>query len=80
MPKSTRVTVLEQNLASQGKTPRTAGGTALPYSPYMPFSPITPITPRLLSRRERKEMQKAEGREVVKEMAKAEGELWDSGY
>ncbi|KAI9659711.1 MAG: hypothetical protein M1831_003609 [Alyxoria varia] len=36
-----------------------------PYSPYMPFSPVTPVTPRLVSKAERKQRHKEEGRRMA---------------
>jgi len=82
--KTTKTTVLERTTPVNGpqtgglKTPWSAG--AVPYSPYQPFSPITPITPRLVTKKDRKAMKKAEGRAPVTELIKSEDELWDSGY
>jgi hypothetical protein len=42
-------------------TPKT-GVPFTPYSPYMPFTPITPVTPHLTTKRDRKMMDKIEGR------------------
>ncbi|KAI9806122.1 MAG: hypothetical protein M1833_004529 [Piccolia ochrophora] len=77
---TTTVTVLERPAAGQGPNSPLRTGAQVPYSPYMPFTPMTPITPRLVTRQERKAREKAEGKEVVREMAKSEGELWDSAY
>jgi hypothetical protein len=48
----------------------------------MPFTPVTPVTPGLVSRRERKERIKAEGRKVLVEEdeVKDKEEMWDTGY
>lgn len=81
---TTKTTVLERTAPVNGlqtgglKTPWSAG--AVPYSPYQPFSPITPITPRLVTKKDRKAMKKAEGRAPVTELIKSEDEIWDSGY
>ncbi|KAH7380906.1 hypothetical protein BKA64DRAFT_713458 [Cadophora sp. MPI-SDFR-AT-0126] len=81
---TTKTTVLERNIKPNGphtgglKTPWSAG--AVPYSPYQPFSPMIPITPRLVTKEERKQKKKEEGRTPVLEMIKSEEELWDSGY
>ncbi|KAI9761507.1 MAG: hypothetical protein M4579_001017 [Chaenotheca gracillima] len=91
-PNQTKVTILERrppgyghsnmygNPLASARTPGTAG-MPVPYSPYMPFTPITPImTPRLITRDERKRRQREEGREIVEEMVKDDGEIWESGY
>lgn len=52
----------------------------VPYSPYMPFTPITPITPRLVTRQERRRMEREGGREVVRERVKGEAEMWGDAY
>ncbi|KAK0099447.1 hypothetical protein ONS95_004657 [Cadophora gregata] len=81
---TTKTTVLERNIKPNGpqtgglKTPWSAG--AVPYSPYQPFSPMIPITPRLVTKEERKQKKKEEGRTPVLEMIKSEDDLWDSGY
>ncbi|KAI9839723.1 MAG: hypothetical protein M1838_004277 [Thelocarpon superellum] len=75
---TTKITVLERAARPGPNSPLSPG--AVPYSPYMPFTPLTPISPRLVTKKERKAMQKEEGRGVVKEMIKSEGELFDAGY
>ncbi|CZS89715.1 uncharacterized protein RCO7_02461 [Rhynchosporium graminicola] len=81
---TTKTTVLERNIKPNGphtgglKTPWSAG--AVPYSPYQPFTPMIPITPRLVTKEERKQKKKEEGRTPVLEMIKSEEDLWDSGY
>jgi len=41
---------------------------------------MIPITPRLVTKEERKQKKKEEGRTPVLEMIKSEDDLWDSGY
>ncbi|KAL2062807.1 hypothetical protein VTL71DRAFT_5879 [Oculimacula yallundae] len=81
---TTKTTVLERHIKPNGphtgglKTPWSAG--AVPYSPYQPFSPMIPVTPRLVTKEERKQKKKEEGRTPVLEMIKSEDDMWDSGY
>jgi hypothetical protein len=42
-------------------TPKT-GVPYTPYSPYMPFTPVTPVTPHLVTKKERKQAKKWDGR------------------
>ncbi len=80
IPRITKTTILERpverDLGMRTGVPMT------PYSPYMPFTPITPVTPRLVSRQERKQKEKEEGKRVAfaEDKVKEEGELWSSGY
>lgn len=76
---ATRVTYLERRRDVSGP-PRT--GMATPYSPYMPFTPITPVTPHLMSRAERKQREKEQGRRALGQEDKVmeEDEMWGSGY
>ncbi|KAI9683873.1 MAG: hypothetical protein M1829_004207 [Trizodia sp. TS-e1964] len=84
----TKETVLDSTgmhgIASNGTTTPYTGMLSAPlrtpYSPYMPRTPMTPVTPRLVTRRERRAREREEGRSVVTELAKSEGELWDSAY
>ncbi|KAI9770179.1 MAG: hypothetical protein M1835_006596 [Candelina submexicana] len=80
IPRVTKTTILERP-AERDLGMRT-GVPMTPYSPYMPFTPITPVTPRLISRQERKQKQKEEGKRVAfaEDKVKEDGELWASGY
>ncbi|KAI9717155.1 MAG: hypothetical protein M1812_004903 [Candelaria pacifica] len=80
VPRVTKTTILERP-AERDLGMRT-GVPMTPYSPYMPFTPITPVTPRLVSRQERKQKEKEEGKRVAfaEDKVKEEGELWASGY
>lgn len=71
----TKTTYLERRGNFAGG-PRT--GVATPYSPYMPFTPLTPVTPRLISRQERRQMQRDKGRRVMVEEDRVidENEMW----
>jgi hypothetical protein len=62
-----------------GRTPRTGMMPQTPYSAYMPFTPMTPVTPGLMSRKDRKERIKAQGRQVLLEEdeVKDNEEMWD---
>lgn len=66
-PSMIKATVLERKAPIvQGlRTPMT-GVPMTPYSPYMPRTPLTPMTPsRLVTRAERKQREKEEGRRVA---------------
>lgn len=79
---ATKTTYLERRMdAMHLGSPRT-GVPMTPYSPYMPFTPITPVTPHLVSKKERKQMQKEKGRRVAvdTDLVKDDGDMWDSGY
>lgn len=81
-PSMIKATVLERNLPEHLRGPRT-GVPATPYSPYMPFTPLTPLTPsRLVTKQERKRMDKEAGRRVatVEDAVVEEGEMWGDGY
>ncbi|KAF1969557.1 hypothetical protein BU23DRAFT_557573 [Bimuria novae-zelandiae CBS 107.79] len=60
-----RTTVLNRRVQDplSMTTPRT-GVPYTPYSPYMPFTPITPVTPHLVTKKERKQARKWEGRKA----------------
>jgi hypothetical protein len=83
-PGATKTTFLDRHTDKigrgpmTGRTPRT-GVPMTPYSPYMPFTPITPITPRLVNKRERKELKKAQGKKVIieEDAVKDKDEMWD---
>jgi len=86
-PGPIKTTFLERKVERLGRGPLTArtprtGVPQTPYSAYMPFTPVTPVTPGLVSRRERKERIKAEGRKVLVEEdeVKDAEEMWDGGY
>ncbi|KAF2830884.1 hypothetical protein CC86DRAFT_367523 [Ophiobolus disseminans] len=66
-----QTTVLDRRNDKLSLTTPKTGVPFTPYSPYMPFTPITPVTPHLVSKKERKAAQKAEGRRlrVVREDA-----------
>lgn len=81
-PSMIKATVLERTLPEHLRGPRT-GVPATPYSPYMPFTPLTPMTPsRLVTKQERKRMEKEAGRRVatVEDAVVEEGEMWGDGY
>jgi hypothetical protein len=61
-----------------GRTPRT-GVPQTPYTPYMPFTPVTPVTPRLVSRKERRDRGKQEGRTLLddSDLVRETAEEWD---
>lgn len=70
----TKTTYVERRTNLNG--PRT--GVATPYSPYMPFTPLTPVTPRLMSRQERRQMERDRGRRVLAEGDQVidENQMW----
>lgn len=57
-----QTTVLDRRMDKLSLTTPKTGVPFTPYSPYMPFTPITPVTPHLVSKKDRKMMQKSEGR------------------
>jgi hypothetical protein len=72
----TKTTILERPAHNHG-APRT--GMPTPYSPYMPFTPLTPMTPsRLVTKKERKKEQKANGLRVLAEddMVASDEDMW----
>jgi hypothetical protein len=81
-PGPIKTTFLERKPMNRGpltaRTPRT-GVPQTPYSAYMPFTPMTPVTPGLVSKKERKERIKAEGRKVLVEedLVKDGDDMWD---
>ncbi|KAL8765271.1 MAG: hypothetical protein Q9209_007593 [Squamulea sp. 1 TL-2023] len=82
-PSMIKATVLERKLPDRSLgTPRT-GVPRTPYSPYMPFTPLTPMTPsRLVTREERKQKEREEGRRVVtvEDRVEEESEIWGDAY
>ena len=84
-PSMIKATVIESKPRHQGlgaPTPRT-GVPMTPYSPYMPFTPLTPMTPsRLVTRAERKQKAKEEGRRVLtqEDRVEEEGDMWGDAY
>ena len=84
-PSMIKATVIEskpRHLGPGAPTPRT-GVPMTPYSPYMPFTPLTPMTPsRLVTRAERKQKAKEEGRRVLTEIDRVEeeGDMWGDAY
>lgn len=81
-PSMIKATVLERKIPDHLRGPRT-GVPATPYSPYMPFTPLTPMTPsRLVTKQERKRMEKEAGRRVatVEDMVEEEGDMWGDAY
>ncbi|KAL8703084.1 MAG: hypothetical protein Q9201_003721 [Fulgogasparrea decipioides] len=83
-PSMIKATVLERKVPDRHLlgTPRT-GVPMTPYSPYMPFTPLTPMTPsRLVTREERKQKEREEGRRVVtvEDRVEEEGEIWGDAY
>ncbi|KAL8693262.1 MAG: hypothetical protein Q9218_001863 [Villophora microphyllina] len=83
-PSMIKATVLERKVPDKHLlgTPRT-GVPMTPYSPYMPFTPLTPMTPsRLVTREERKQREKEEGRRVmtVEDRVVEEDEVWGDAY
>ena len=80
----TRTTVLQPRRDHIGRGPRTArtpmtGVPQTPYTPYMPYTPVTPITPHLITRQERKQQKRMEGKTLLDEsdMVKEEDEDWE---
>lgn len=80
----TRTTVLQPRRDNIGRGPRTArtpmtGVPQTPYTPYMPYTPVTPITPHLITRQERKQQKRMEGKTLLDEsdMVKEEDEDWE---
>lgn len=66
-PSMIKATVLERKAPNSQnlRTPMT-GVPMTPYSPYMPRTPLTPMTPsRLVTRAERKQREKEEGKRVA---------------
>lgn len=82
-PSMIKATVLERKVPDRSLgTPRT-GVPMTPYSPYMPFTPLTPMTPsRLVTREERKQKEREEGRRVitVEDRVEEESEVWGDAY
>ena len=84
-PSMIKATVVESKPRHQGPgapTPRT-GVPITPYSPYMPFTPLTPMTPsRLVTRAERKQKAKEDGRRVLtqEDRVEEEGDMWGDAY
>ncbi|KAL8670297.1 MAG: hypothetical protein Q9168_005152 [Polycauliona sp. 1 TL-2023] len=82
-PSMIKATVLERKVPDRHLgTPRT-GVPMTPYSPYMPFTPLTPMTPsRLVTREERKQKEREEGRRVVtvEDRVEEESEVWGDAY
>jgi hypothetical protein len=81
-PSMIKATVLERTIPEHLRGPRT-GVPATPYSPYMPFTPLTPMTPsRLITKQERKRMEKEAGRRVatVEDAVDEESEMWGDGF
>ncbi|KAL8678126.1 MAG: hypothetical protein Q9186_005497 [Xanthomendoza sp. 1 TL-2023] len=82
-PSMIKATVLERKIPDRSlATPRT-GVPMTPYSPYMPFTPLTPMTPsRLVTREERKQKEREEGRRVitVEDRVEEESEVWGDAY
>lgn len=63
-------------------TPKT-GVPFTPYSPYMPFTPITPVTPHLVSKKERKRVEKVQGnrlRALKEDMVQSPKEIFGDAY
>jgi hypothetical protein len=68
---------------------RSGGGTMLrspvtgqlvpPYSPYMPFTPVTPVTPHLITKQERKQRKKNEGKRVAvdEDLVEDPQDMWE---
>ena len=81
-PSMIKATVLERKIPDHLRGP-TTGMPATPYSPYMPFTPLTPMTPsRLVTKQERKRMEKEAGRRVatVEDAVEEEGDMWGDAY
>ncbi|KAL9038361.1 MAG: hypothetical protein Q9180_003187, partial [Flavoplaca navasiana] len=78
-PSMIKATVLERKVPDRSLgTPRT-GVPMTPYSPYMPFTPLTPMTPsRLVTREERKQKEREEGRRVVTVEDRVEEEKFET--
>ncbi|KAH7396526.1 hypothetical protein DE146DRAFT_40047 [Phaeosphaeria sp. MPI-PUGE-AT-0046c] len=78
-----QTTVLDRHANKlSAMTPKT-GVPFTPYSPYMPFTPITPVTPHLVGRKERKRVEKVEGRrlQALKEdMVQSPKEIFGDAY
>jgi hypothetical protein len=79
-----RTTVLQPRKDNIGRGPRTArtprtGVPQTPYTPYMPFTPVTPVTPHLVTRQERRQQKKMEGKTLLDEsdLVKEEDEDWE---
>lgn len=56
------------------RTPVT--GCPVPYSPYQPYTPVVPITPSLVTKADRKKMEKFEVRTPTLEMVRGDDEIW----
>ncbi|OAK96142.1 hypothetical protein IQ06DRAFT_49244 [Phaeosphaeriaceae sp. SRC1lsM3a] len=78
-----QTTVLDRrNDKLTAMTPKT-GVPFTPYSPYMPFTPITPVTPHLVSKKERKRVEKVEGRRLAalrEDMVQSPKEIFGDAY
>jgi hypothetical protein len=77
-----KATVLERKIPEHLRGPKT-GVPGTPYSPYMPFTPLTPMTPsRLVTKQERRRMEKEAGRRVatVEDAVEEESEMWGDGF
>jgi hypothetical protein len=59
-----RTTVLDRRLDKLSLTTPKTGVPYTPYSPYMPFTPLTPVTPHLVTKKERKAINKMTGRKM----------------
>ena len=57
-----RTTVLYRRVDHLSMTTPKTGVPYTPYSPYMPFTPVTPVTPHLVTKKERKQAKKWDGR------------------
>lgn len=57
-----RTTVLNRRMDHLSMTTPKTGVPYTPYSPYMPFTPVTPVTPHLVTKKERKQAKKWDGR------------------
>ncbi len=81
-PSMIKATVLERKIPEHLRGPKT-GVPGTPYSPYMPFTPLTPMTPsRLVTKHERRRMEKEAGRRVatMEDAVEEESEMWGDGF
>lgn len=77
-----RTTVLDRRVDKLSMTTPKTGVPYTPYSPYMPFTPVTPVTPHLVTKKERKMMNKMGGRkrqggdDIVQSPKEIFGDAW----
>ncbi|KAF2733458.1 hypothetical protein EJ04DRAFT_410135, partial [Polyplosphaeria fusca] len=77
-----RTTVLDRRMDKLSMTTPKTGVPYTPYSPYMPFTPVTPVTPHLITKKERKEIKKYNGRKLQNrdDMVQSPKEIFGDAY